>query len=910
MTLGDMIVRVGADTKDFVLGMGDVNKQIGAVEREVQRGVGNIEKISGQLSQIGMGLTAAVTLPIVGLGAAALEAAAKMETAQTAFTTMMKSETAAVQHLQELRAFALSTPFQFTELIDASRKMQALGFSAQEVVPKLRTIGNAVSALGGGNEMLQRVILSLGQMQQRGRITGEELRELAHSGVPALQAIADKLGVTTAQAQKMIKEGSVDAKVAMDAILSYMDGRFKGGMEKQAQTLAGIFSNIKDAIGFTLADIGKVLAPTAKTMMTDVFMPILDATKSMAAGFAALPTPIQNTIVATTLLLAALGPVLLIIGSIGSSLVTIISGWAAVKVAMMAVSGAFSSFLAIGGASLLLYGSLTVAVGYLAVKLLGLADAEDASNKASVGYGQQRQKLIAYLNSQGVATTDLIAKFNAHKITSDELDKELQKLALTLGKTKTATTSVDDAAAKLGFKTTRQLTEELKAAKEELVKINQAYVAGAASADDLARAKEKVRLMSEMLHPSLKKEEEALVVVNLQDRLNWEAQERNQAAYKKTIGIIVDNLSVWEDWGKKIEYVTARSMELNQATINYQRDLAAVSREIQMMPMPNWSKVKDGMQEVIRISGGADQTQAGREAAAEKAKRDWQEMIVLQQKGAASVEDVVRAQDAWQEAVKRTKTGNDELSASGKTLEKTWTAFGKQVSTIFTDAGKKIADLIVDGGSLKEIFVGAAKEIEKAFLRMIIESAIKQAMKWVGKLMDQLSQLGGILGKIFGKIGGVLSGGAGSAGGIAGGASGAGGAAGGIGGAVGGSIAGVVGAVGSVVGAISGVIGNFQASETNKTLDRIVLHTLQTANDLANLRRDDWDREAHLMHKLDDMWQTILDFKDGMFHRMDAGVGVAGGLTLQINGGYFLSSRAMDDFTEEFIKRLKQRGVL
>jgi len=45
----------------------------------------------------------------------------------------------------------------------------------------------------------------------------------------------------------------------------------------------------------------------------------------------------------------------------------------------------------------------------------------------------------------------------------------------------------------------------------------------------------------------------------------------------------------------------------------------------------------------------------------------------------------------------------------------------------------------------------------------------------------------------------------------------------------------------------------------NKSLDIIVKHTLQTANDLENLRVDEWMRETHLMLKLDDMWNAIRD---------------------------------------------------
>src|SRR3990170_2676548 len=49
------------------------------------------------------------------------------------------------------------------------------------------------AAMGQGKDALQRIIWSLTQMGARGRLTGEELRELAHVGVNAAQIIANAM---------------------------------------------------------------------------------------------------------------------------------------------------------------------------------------------------------------------------------------------------------------------------------------------------------------------------------------------------------------------------------------------------------------------------------------------------------------------------------------------------------------------------------------------------------------------------------------------------------------------------------------------------------------------------------------------------------------------------------------------
>src|SRR5690606_34098636 len=57
-------------------------------------------------------LQAAVTAT-VGLGAASLKLAGDLEVNQVAFTKMLGSVTAAQAHLNQLREFALDTPFEF-----------------------------------------------------------------------------------------------------------------------------------------------------------------------------------------------------------------------------------------------------------------------------------------------------------------------------------------------------------------------------------------------------------------------------------------------------------------------------------------------------------------------------------------------------------------------------------------------------------------------------------------------------------------------------------------------------------------------------------------------------------------------------------------------------------------------------
>lgn len=199
----------------------------------------------------GFGTGAAVGFTIVNelrAGAAAwINYASKLESTKIAFTTMLGSAQRATDHLKELQAFAIKTPFQFEELIDASQRMQALGFEAEQVIPVLTDVGNAVAAAGGGAERLDRVVLALSQMQSKGRVATQEMNQLAEAGIPGWRILEQQLGKSRAELVKMVEQGEVSAKVFLDAFQKFSQQNFGGLMEKQAKTFTGAMSNIKDA---------------------------------------------------------------------------------------------------------------------------------------------------------------------------------------------------------------------------------------------------------------------------------------------------------------------------------------------------------------------------------------------------------------------------------------------------------------------------------------------------------------------------------------------------------------------------------------------------------------------------------------------------------------------------------------
>ncbi len=296
MTLDELAVELRLNGDDFLSGLAS--------------SLSAWESFSGALLKTGAALSAMVTAPLLGVAKAAMSMGTQLQQAEISFQTMLGSAELAGAFLNELKDFAARTPFEFSELVPAAKRMMALGFAAEEVIPMLRSLGNAAAGLGGSAELIQRLVLALGQMRAKGKVSAEEMRQLAEAGIPAWEMLAKSMGKTTAEVMKLSEKGQIAASQAIPAIVAGMQEKFGGLMEGFMQTAMGQFSNLKDQLGFVLADIGKNLLPLAAMVIEKFAMPAAEALRNLADWFNKLNESTKLTIIGFAGLAAATGPVL------------------------------------------------------------------------------------------------------------------------------------------------------------------------------------------------------------------------------------------------------------------------------------------------------------------------------------------------------------------------------------------------------------------------------------------------------------------------------------------------------------------------------------------------------------------------------------------------------------------------
>jgi len=168
------------------------------------------------------------------------------------FETLFKSQEKARQMMDDLDEFARTTPFKTSNVIGQTQKMLAMGWDAENLIRDMTIVGDAAAATGKGDEGLERIVLALAQIKSKGKLSTEELNQLAEAGINAKSYISEGLGygnddAAKAQMAKQLEGGKIGGNAAVDMILAGMQRDYAGMMDKTAtETVEGIKSNIED----------------------------------------------------------------------------------------------------------------------------------------------------------------------------------------------------------------------------------------------------------------------------------------------------------------------------------------------------------------------------------------------------------------------------------------------------------------------------------------------------------------------------------------------------------------------------------------------------------------------------------------------------------------------------------------
>ncbi|MBC9786702.1 tape measure protein [Heliobacterium chlorum] len=409
--LSSVLVKFTADISDF--------------NTKIQSAMGQAQKTGKQMQKEGFTMGGAFTslknmaLPALGaimtaLGGLSLGKGlsfnADMEQAAISFETLLGSAEKAQAMIKDVQQFGASTPFEFPGLQKSAKLMLAMGFNAESVMPNLQAIGDAVSAIGGGEDVLNGVTMALGQMATKGKVSAEEMNQLAERGIPAWDLMAQKLGMSKQQLMDLSAQGKVMADQAVPALIEAMGSKFSGAMQKQSQTFTGMLSTLTDNTNMLL---GQVLQPVSDKLKE--FMPLaIGFVDKLSTGFKAdgLKGAIESAFspgVAAILngIITGVSTLFDLLQNhwsvIGPILTGIASGFAAFAVIQKVMSGVASTITTFGTVTAALaspVGMAAAAIGALVIAGIYLyTHWEDISQKLSTCWSVIANEATFVLNS-------------------------------------------------------------------------------------------------------------------------------------------------------------------------------------------------------------------------------------------------------------------------------------------------------------------------------------------------------------------------------------------------------------------------------------------------------------------------------------------------------------------------------
>ncbi len=181
---------------------------------------------------------------------------AEMEQYTTSLEVMLGSAEKASAMIAEMREFAAKTPLTLDNVISSGTMLMSYGVDESNLIDTMTKLGDLAS---GNAEKMDRITLAYGQMLAKGKVTGEELRQMTEAGVPLQTALAKSIDVTGEEFSKMVSKGEVGIDALNKAIteLTTGDGKFAGMMEKQSQTMQGMLSTLLDNLSEFMRKMGE-----------------------------------------------------------------------------------------------------------------------------------------------------------------------------------------------------------------------------------------------------------------------------------------------------------------------------------------------------------------------------------------------------------------------------------------------------------------------------------------------------------------------------------------------------------------------------------------------------------------------------------------------------------------------------
>ena len=292
------------EDQGFTSGMKKAQQETKKTKQEVESASSSFEKVGNSLGRVGSALSLAVTVPLVALGRQAIKTATDFDSLKRGMIAVEGSAEKAEKSIKRLEQTAKLPGLGFKEVQQGYINLRAAGQQADLAVRSLEAFGNALTTVGKGKSELDGVILALSQIEAKGKVSAEEINQLAERVPQIRQIMISAFGTADTE---VIQRAKITSSQFVETIVTEL--------EKLPKATGGIkndFENAMDSIDKSLNRLGTSLAPKAASALNS----LADVADRLSTSWDKLPKERQDLYTNLGLTALAAGPALTLLSNI------------------------------------------------------------------------------------------------------------------------------------------------------------------------------------------------------------------------------------------------------------------------------------------------------------------------------------------------------------------------------------------------------------------------------------------------------------------------------------------------------------------------------------------------------------------------------------------------------------------
>ena len=259
-----------------------VGAKIQGLERGLKSAKRSLRKFERSTAQMGRSLTQGLTVPMMGFAAVSIKAFDQQAKAEAGLRTALGQNEAA-----------------FKSLTDQAKKLQELTLFGDEETIAAQTM---LATMGLEEEAIKRLIPLVQDMATAKGMNLKAAADLVAKSVGSSTNALSRYGITI--------EGAVGSTERLDSAVDSLSTMFEGQANAAAEAGAGAFTQLKNAMMDFSEQVGEALLPMLE--------PLREKLQQVTNSLSKMSTEQITAKLKTGLLVAAIGPLLIILSKLAS----------------------------------------------------------------------------------------------------------------------------------------------------------------------------------------------------------------------------------------------------------------------------------------------------------------------------------------------------------------------------------------------------------------------------------------------------------------------------------------------------------------------------------------------------------------------------------------------------------------